>query len=278
MIIWIASYPKSGNTYIRSFLSAYYFSNNGVFSFDLLKKIEQFPDIQFFDGFISNKEDAAKNWLPMQKKLLFNKNVKFLKTHSAYGAFDNYPFTSSEVTLGAIYIVRDPRNIILSLMNHFSLNEDKALEMLFDQNRGIKSEDSNYASYSFLSTWANHVKSWSNIKSFKTIFLKYEDLKDDQNKILQNLIHFINTLLNNNKGIDFQKFEKALETTKFDILKKKESESGFPEAVISKNQKKNVPFFNIGFHNDWKKNLSDVTVKKIENKFEKEMKLLGYIK
>ena len=278
MIIWIASYPKSGNTYIRSFLSAYYFSNNGEFNFDLLKKIEQFPDIQFFDGFISNKEDAAKNWLPMQKKLLFNKNVKFLKTHSAYGAFDNYPFTNSEVTLGAIYIFRDPRNIILSLMNHFSLNEENALEMLFDQNMGIKSEDRNYASYSFLSTWANHVQSWSNIKNFKTILLKYEDLEDNQNKIFQNLIHFINTLLNNNKGIDYQKFEKALETTKFDILKKKENESGFSEAMNSKNQRKKVSFFNLGFHNDWKKNLSNITVQKIEKKFETEMKLLGYIK
>ena len=48
MIIWIASYPKSGNTYIRSFLSAYYFSKDGEFEFDLLKNIKQFQNTEFF--------------------------------------------------------------------------------------------------------------------------------------------------------------------------------------------------------------------------------------
>ena len=70
MIIWIASYPKSGNTYIRSFLSAYYYSNSGEFNFNLLKFIEQFPDKQFFDGFIDSKEEASKLWVSMQKKIV----------------------------------------------------------------------------------------------------------------------------------------------------------------------------------------------------------------
>ncbi len=58
MIIWLASYPKSGNTYIRSFLSAYFFTNDGVFDFELLKFKEKFPDKQFFNGFIKTKEEA----------------------------------------------------------------------------------------------------------------------------------------------------------------------------------------------------------------------------
>ena len=69
MIIWIASYPKSGNTYIRSFLSAYFFTNTGNFDFKLLKNIEQFPDKQFFNGFIDNIDDASKNWLSIQKTI-----------------------------------------------------------------------------------------------------------------------------------------------------------------------------------------------------------------
>ena len=61
MIIWIASYPKSGNTYIRSLLSAYYFSKDGEFEFDLLKNIKQFPDNFFFDKELNNIEEAFKN-------------------------------------------------------------------------------------------------------------------------------------------------------------------------------------------------------------------------
>ena len=277
MIIWIASYPKSGNTFIRSFLSAYYYTNNGEFDFNLLKFIEQFPDKQFFDGFINDKDDASKKWLPIQRKLIKSKKVKFLKTHSAYGSYNNNQFTSSEVTLGGIYIVRDPRNIISSLTNHFSLNVDGALNMLLDENRGIKSDDNNFATYSFLSSWSNHLNSWSNIKSFRTIIIKYEDLENNSEKILTDLIRFINNLLNNNKGVDYQKFKKAIETTNFSILKKKENKDGFFEAMFSKKENKKIPFFNLGFKSDWKKVLDKKVVEVIEKKFEREMKDMGYL-
>jgi hypothetical protein len=69
MIIWIGSYPKSGNTYIRSFLSAYYFSKDGQFNFDLLKNIKQFPNTEFFDKPIENEAEASDNWLIAQKKI-----------------------------------------------------------------------------------------------------------------------------------------------------------------------------------------------------------------
>ena len=68
MIIWIASYPKSGNTYVRSFLSAYYFSKDGEFSFDLLKNIKQFPNVEFFEKPFNGVDEASKNWLNAQKK------------------------------------------------------------------------------------------------------------------------------------------------------------------------------------------------------------------
>ena len=277
MIIWIASYPKSGNTFIRSFLSAYYYTNNGEFDFNLLKFIEQFPDKQFFDDFINDKDDASKKWLPIQRKLIKSKKVKFLKTHSAYGSYNNNQFTSSEVTLGSIYIVRDPRNIISSLTNHFSLNVDGALNMLLDENRGIKSDDNNFATYSFLSSWSNHLNSWSNIKSFRTIIIKYEDLENNSEKILTDLIRFINNLLNNNKGVDYQKFKKAIETTNFSILKKKENKDGFFEAMFSKKENKKIPFFNLGFKSDWKKVLDKKVVEVIEKKFGREMKDIGYL-
>tara|TARA_B100002051_G_C16599468_1_gene567191 strand:- start:168 stop:1001 length:834 start_codon:yes stop_codon:yes gene_type:complete len=277
MIIWLASYPKSGNTFIRSFLSAYYFTKTGVFDFELLKFIEQFPDKQFFNGFIKTKQEASEKWLPIQKELIESKKIKFFKTHSAYGSYNKNPFTSSEVTIGGVYIVRDPRNIISSLMNHFSLEKEDALNMLFDESRGIKSKDNNFATYTFLSSWANHFKSWTNIKSFKTMLIKYEDLQNNNEKIFVDLIKFINNLLNNNQGIDYQKFKKALETTNFNFLKKKESEKGFLEAMFSEERDKKIPFFNLGFKNNWKDLLDKKTTEKIESKFENEMKEIKYL-
>ena len=48
MIIWLASYPKSGNTLVRSMLSAYFFSEDGLYNFELIKNIKQFPHGGFF--------------------------------------------------------------------------------------------------------------------------------------------------------------------------------------------------------------------------------------
>ena len=215
--------------------------------------------------------------MSLQKKLINPKKIKFLKTHSAYGAYNNNPFTSSEVTIGGIYIVRDPRNVVSSLMNHFSLAKQEALDMILDENRGIKSNDNNYATYTFLSSWSKHFKSWNTIQSFKTILIRYEDLKDNNEKIFSNLIKFINILLNNNEGIDYQKFNKALKTTSFNYLKKKEDRQGFKEAMFSEKNDKKIPFFNLGFNNSWEKILEKKIIEKIESKFQKEMKELKYL-
>ena len=277
MIIWIASYPKSGNTYIRSFLSAYFFTNTGNFDFKLLKNIEQFPDKQFFNGFIDNIDDASKSWLSIQKDLIKSNKTRFLKTHSAFISFNNNQFTNAETTLGSVYIVRDPRSIVTSIMNHFSMDQFEAAEMLFDEDRGIKSSDGNLATYSFLSSWCNHYNSWNNLKTIKSILIKYEDLEKSNEEIFSNLIRYINNLIGSNEGIDHQKFIKALDTTKFSFLKKKEGEEGFVESVYSKSKDHKIPFFNQGFKNDWENVLEKKVLDKIEKKFYKEMKLLGYL-
>ena len=68
MIIWLASYPKSGNTYVRAFLSAYYYSENGEFNFGLLSKIKLFLDKEFFNEKIENIEQASMEWENVQNK------------------------------------------------------------------------------------------------------------------------------------------------------------------------------------------------------------------
>ena len=83
--------------------------------------------------------------------------------------------------------------------------------------------------------------------------------------------------MNNNQGIDYQKFNNALKTTSFSFLKKRERETGFLEAMFSEERDEKIPFFNLGFQNQWKKNLTDDVIKKIENKFQKEMRDLDYL-
>ena len=283
MIIWLASYPKSGNTYVRAFLSAYYFSENGQFDFKLIPKIKQFPDIEFFNQKINNVEEASKQWIPAQKKINQDRKIKFFKTHSCLANYKGNEFTSSETSLGAIYIVRDPRNVLTSIKNHFSLDNDEALKMITDKDRGLISNNGSHASYSFISSWSNNYLSWLRNKQFRRLFVKYEDLLTNKYETFRDIIVFSNTLMNRTENVDKSKLQKAIETTNFDILKNKEVSESFDGSNNSfKNwrnfhkENKNL-FFNLGPENKWEKILDKKTKEIIETNFKSEMKELKYL-
>ena len=81
MIIWIASYPKSGNTWVRSFLTAYYYCKDGIFDIANLNVIQDYPNKQFFKNEVKEGE-IYKHWEDSQKEICKNKKIKFLKTHN----------------------------------------------------------------------------------------------------------------------------------------------------------------------------------------------------
>ena len=122
MIIWISSYPKSGNTYLRSFISSYFFSKKGKFDFDLLLNILQFPSIKFSKKKISSEAEACQSWIYNQQQFFSGDKLHFIKTHSSLNQYRGYNFTNKNLSLGAIYIVRDQRNLITSMTNHYSLS------------------------------------------------------------------------------------------------------------------------------------------------------------
>ena len=279
MIIWIASYPKSGNTYLRSFLSSYYYSDDGKFNFKLLNNIKQFPSRDFFNRKILSVEDASDNWLIAQSRIKSKGEVCFLKTHNVFGAYKGKNFTTSEFTLGAIYIVRDPRNVITSLMNHYSLSENEALSMINSVYRNLRDENNpeDYSNYSFISSWANNFRSWKLSKSIETLIIKYEDLENNRFRTFKKIINFTDKLMKLNNKIDFEKLKSSIESTNFDILKKKEELEGFEEAIFSRKDGRTKSFFNLGSENNYKKLIKPQTSKTLKKLFKKEMKELGYI-
>ena len=140
MIFWIASYPKSGNTWLRALLSSYYYSKDGFFEQNLLKQIGQFPEKNHFNGFNYNSQivtDTSKFWIKAQEKINSDNKLRFFKTHNVLGAIENNNFTNKRNTIGAIYIVRDPRNIITSIQNHYELDIDKALKFMLSEKKYI---------------------------------------------------------------------------------------------------------------------------------------------
>ena len=100
MIIWLASYPKSGNTWIRSLLSSYLFSEDWKFNFKLLENIKQFSSSDLptqFNDFNNYQTKIAENWIPTQKIINHDWKIRLFKTHNALGSINKNNFTKEEI-------------------------------------------------------------------------------------------------------------------------------------------------------------------------------------
>tara|TARA_A100001011_G_scaffold382735_1_gene452969 strand:- start:1094 stop:1939 length:846 start_codon:yes stop_codon:yes gene_type:complete len=277
MILWIASYPKSGNTYLRSFIAAYYFSKKGKFEFDLLLNILQFPSVKFVKKNINSELEAAESWIFNQQQFFSGNEIHFVKTHSTLNKFKGNNFTTNNQTLGAIYIVRDPRNLITSLTHHYSLDYEEAFSKLTDENATLlqKSSDNDHSNFTYLGSWSSHYKSWKNTKDFKTLFIRYEDLENDKINTFLRIVNFINKLKKSNFVVNQKKLVNAINSTNFSNLRNKEASQGFSESVYSNfGQKKR--FFNLGFNNRWQKILPKNILLKLNNTFQYDLNDLGY--
>tara|TARA_B100000674_G_C37721528_1_gene860039 strand:- start:49 stop:894 length:846 start_codon:yes stop_codon:yes gene_type:complete len=279
MIIWVASYPKSGNTYLRSFLASYYFSQEGKFDFDQLLKIHQFPNMKFSKFKSNTKEEASRNWLFNQNAFFEKKNLNLVKTHNCLYPYKGNEFTTKQQTLGAIYIVRDPRNIITSLTHHYTLEYYEAFNHMIDENSSLleRSHESDHSNFTYLNSWSNHYKSWKNNLIFETLFIKYEDFEKNKEETFKKVVLFVNKLTNRDPKLDEKKFLNSIKSTNFSNLKNKELNEGFEESVFSNKTGKKINFFNLGFNNRWQKLLPNDIKDKINLYFTNELKELNYL-
>ena len=281
MILWIASYPKSGNTWLRALLSSYYFSTDGNFKQSLLSNIEQFPQKKYFNNFTYNPKiitDTSRYWIEAQENINKNGKINFFKTHNILGAINNINFTNNKNTIGAVYIIRDPRNVITSLQNHYELSSNEALEFMLNEKKYIYDHhvENDFSDFQFISSWEKNYKSWKYQNEFPIKIVKYEDLTNDINSCFYEIIKFINQITNKNELIDEKKMKKSIHSTSFQKLKEIENSKGFLESVKSKKKNFQIPFFNMGPKNDWKKILNEDLKVKINNIFEKNLEELSY--
>jgi hypothetical protein len=283
MIFWIASYPKSGNTWLRTLISAYYYSKDGIFNQSILKKIGQFPEKRHFIDFNYNPRnvtDTAKFWIKSQEKINKDKKIRFFKTHNTFGKVNNCDFTNKDNSAGCIYIVRDPRNVITSLENHYEMNHETSLKWMTNSKnyiydvRNVKKDG--YSDFQFISSWSMNYKSWNIQKKIPIKIIKYEDLLKETFFVFKGIVEFINKTLNIKEKINNDKLKNSVNSTYFDTLKKEEKKSGFVEAVPSKKDGKKNPFFNLGPENDWKKILDVDQQKKLTDIFKEDLIDLGY--
>ena len=283
MIIWLASYPKSGNTWVRSFLCSLIYKKDGSADLNSMP-ILQYPLRGHFKGLVNKFDNInllSEKWISSQDLLNLDNKIKFFKTHHVMCNFGKNSFTNYENTFGVIYIVRDPRNVITSILNYYlKRNYEEAKEFLFDERKIIgvdfskKNENkSGNNIITLISSWKNHYNSWKNFKK-NFLLIKYENLVNNERNEFLKIRNYLEEKLN--LKFSDNKFDKAISSNSFAKLKKIEEIEGFSENVKI-NLKAEVNFFNLGPENDYKNLLDEKISKEIEIFFYSEMKELGYI-
>ena len=283
-VFWISSYPKSGNTLLRLFLSCYFFSKDGKLdNFKIINNITIFNNYQIFkkisgickkENFIKDPTLVSKYWIDAQKTLynLYPEKVFFFKTHNARIKYNNNSFTNKNYTRGFVYIVRDPRSVIVSAKKHYGYKDyETGLFHLFSDKH--LSLCKYHVLPEFLMSWQTHYLSWKkflNADSNLGIIIKYEDLVKDPKKNFLKIFKF----LQKKYKIEFNDkiFKNTLDSIKFKNLQNKERLFGFNEKSKSAEN-----FFRKGLTDEWKKEVPIEIIKKIEKKYKNQMVELGYL-
>ena len=287
MIIWLASYPKSGNTLLRSMISAYFFTTDGSFNFKNLNHINQFPDFKLFENYGINTSDhmeIVKNYINVQRLInTKDKNsIRFIKTHSGLRDINGYPFTDLNNSLGVIYIVRDPRSVARSYANHNQMSLERASDRMLEDKAtlgGLKNPINEADKIlTHMGSWSSNYESWKVFeKHNRYLLIKYEDMIKDKEKTFITILKFIHKLLNLKFSIDADKLKNILKTTSFEYMQKAEKNSGFEESVKAKKNSKKQTFFKYGPKINTPESLSVEIKKKLEISLKKEMEELGYL-
>ncbi len=290
MIIWLASYPKSGNTWVRSIVNQ--LIHNDIKKkedvFEGLIKIRRYPSRGDFINLpripknyseLQKKElinYTIKNWKYSQENINKNKEVKIFKTHNMLCKLEvenkHYVFTDISNSIGAIHVVRDPRNIVSSVMNHFNHNDiSESIDMIKFQYTwtGFKNDEVPQ----FLSSWSNHYNSWKRFPK-NYLLIKYEDLIKDTKSEIKKLIKFLSIFFK--IDVNENDINSIISNTSFDNLSELEKKGKFNENTFDKSGEQNK-FFYLGPKNNWKNILNEKDVQLLNSYFEKEMKELGYL-
>ena len=274
LFTWIASYPKSGNTYLRLLLQAY--RTNGVLDInDVTSTVGDNTSFWF-----QNVSPLALNKLTFATRLLLrpaallnqlnsiNTRMRLIKTHNANAAINGLPhLIPGELTQRAVYIVRDPRDVVTSLqgyMNAGGMTIEEAAEKMANEDYCIQSEDE---LPQVVTSWSKHVNSWMGEERYPLAILKYEDLCADPAGELKQVLEFCEI------EVDEDRIAVAVEACRIDRLHRQEKDNGFRE---DRRETSGVPFFHKG-GSRWRDELPEHIARKIEADHREVMLKFDYL-
>lgn len=276
-ILWLASYPKSGNTWLRAFIH------------NLLRQADTKADgapvdindmnvlttgdslVQWFrhldprPPLAWSRADVAKMRRGAQLAMMASKRETVIaKTHNALLEAHGHPTIHMDLTAGAIYVVRNPLDLVLSLADHYGVSIDKAIEVMGDTNNGGLA-DGNIV-FEIHSSWSVHVKSWTQNPHRGLHVVRYEDMLAQPKHTFGGIARFMGL------NVPPAQLDRAIELSSFKKLREQEDAKGFQEKSA-----KGTKFFRVGKAGQWREQLTEAQIERIIDQHREQMTRFKYL-
>ena len=271
-ILWLASYPKSGNTWLRAFLANLFANSNhayninelkhysfGEMSSDLYENIAGKPLDTLTDLDIYRLRPQVHRFIASRRS-----ETALVKTHNAIATHEGVPAITPDVTEGAIYMVRNPLDIVLSYADHYGVDIDAAISTLNSADSIIRPSASTV--FQYLSDWSSHVQSWTRAPGLHCHVVRYEDLLARPIDGFADIARYLGVKATRGH------LRHAVRNSSFKELKRQEKRQGFVEK-----SRHAEAFFRKGKANQWRDELSREQIERIVEAHGEIMTEFGYL-
>jgi hypothetical protein len=271
-ICWLASYPKSGNTWLRAFLANIVADAARPVELSELHKycedealpedysaLAQQPSTELTLSQIASLRPRVHERIARRHPA-----TVFVKTHNRAGSIDGHPLHNLDVTAAAIYVVRNPLDVVVSMGSHFGLTIDEAIAYLGSE-QAASLNDALYVTQ-VLTSWSQHVASWADQSGPSVLVVRYEDLLEKPTKTFGKVARLLGM------GANPARVERAIRHASFPVLAAMEGRHGFVEA-----SGKGDRFFRRGRTNQWRSSLSKDQIAHVVADHREQMARFKYV-
>lgn len=271
-IVWLSSYPKSGNTWLRAFIANLIADARAPLAFDAWPHYavdeanpERFSRVAGVPSTQLDIDALCRLRVAVQADIAATtRGTVFVKTHNLAGSFDGHALQNWTVTAGAIHVVRNPLDVCISFAAHFGLRLDAAIARMADANLAT-GNDALFVS-EVIGSWSQHVASWAALEARGVLLVRYEDMLDKPLKAFTRVARMLRL------GDDRARIMRAIEFSDFKRLQRMERSDGFREAVSGA-----VPFFRKGLAKQWRERLSREQVAQVIADHREVMRRFNYL-
>jgi len=275
-IVWLASYPKSGNTWVRIFLANYLFDRKTPIPINQVHRLGIGDSIEKAYRMVASGSSGDdfditdyRQSLALRGKVLNgivnnDADVNFVKTHNSRTKAFGIELIPPHLTRSAIYILRNPLDMVLSYARQFGQTPEFTAEAIGRPDHSTAGATGTVAQ--FLGTWSKHVQSWARCREFPVLVLRYEDMQADAEAAFTGVLKHI--------GVppDPERVKRAVQFSAFDELRKQEAATGFIERSPTSER-----FFHAGRSGQWRDELAPEAIARIRADHAKVMREYGYL-